>query len=98
MLNQFSRTDVEDMAISCRSPCICPPGTAKKCTQRRQIPGSNAFVPNVAGLLIAGEVVKDLSGTEEAGDVSRCFGSFLPKCVRGTGLTSAQRHDNIIPS
>ena len=27
---------------------------------RRQIPGSNAFVPSVAGLIIAGEVIKDL--------------------------------------
>ena len=52
----------EDMAASCRSNCICPPGTARKCTQRRAIPGSNAFVPSVAGLIIAGEVVKDLIG------------------------------------
>ena len=52
----------EDMAASCRSHCICPPGTARKCTQRRAIPGSNAFVPSVAGLIIAGEVVKDLIG------------------------------------
>ena len=51
---------VEDMAISCRSHCICPPGAARKCTQRRQIPGSNAFVPPVVGLIIAGEVIKDL--------------------------------------
>lgn len=29
---------------------------------RRSIPGSVAFVPSVAGLIIAGEVVKDLSG------------------------------------
>lgn len=29
---------------------------------RRSIPGSNAFVPPVAGLIIAGEVVKDLTG------------------------------------
>ena len=29
---------------------------------RRSIPGSTAFVPSVAGLLIAGEVVKDLAG------------------------------------
>ena len=29
---------------------------------RRQIPGSNAFVPPVAGLIIAGEVIKDLTG------------------------------------
>lgn len=29
---------------------------------RRQIPGSNAFVPAAAGLIIAGEIVKDLAG------------------------------------
>ena len=55
-------TPIEDMAISCRTNCICPPGTARKCTQRRQVPGSNAFVPSVVGLIIAGEVVKDLTG------------------------------------
>ena len=27
---------------------------------RRQVPGSNAFVPSVAGLIMAGEVIKDL--------------------------------------
>ncbi|MBQ8682101.1 MAG: tRNA threonylcarbamoyladenosine dehydratase [Selenomonadales bacterium] len=51
---------IDDMAISCRTHCICPPGTARKCTERRQVPGSNAFVPSVAGLIIAGEVIKDL--------------------------------------
>lgn len=51
---------IEDMAISCRSNCICPPGAEHKCTERRDIPGSVAFVPSVAGLIIAGEVVKDL--------------------------------------
>lgn len=52
---------VEDMAISCREHCICPPGTARKCTVRRDIPGSTAFVPSVVGLIIAGEVVKDIT-------------------------------------
>lgn len=52
---------VEDMAISCRSHCICPPGAKHKCTERRDIPGSVAFVPSVVGLIIAGEVVKDLT-------------------------------------
>lgn len=50
---------LEDPAISCRSHCICPPGT-RKCTVRRDIPGSTAFVPPVAGLIIAAEVIKDL--------------------------------------
>lgn len=52
---------IEDMAISCRTHCICPPGAKHKCTERRDIPGSVAFVPSVAGLIIAGEVIKDLS-------------------------------------
>ena len=51
---------IEDMAISCRNHCICPPGAEHKCTERRDIPGSVAFVPSVVGLIIAGEVVKDL--------------------------------------
>lgn len=52
---------IEDMSISCRTHCICPPGAKHKCTERRDIPGSTAFVPAVAGLMIAGEIVKDLS-------------------------------------
>lgn len=53
-------TPLEDESISCRSNCVCPPGTEHKCTDRRAIPGSVAFVPPVAGLIIAGEVIKDL--------------------------------------
>ena len=60
-------TPVDDMAISCKTHCICPPGTARKCTQRRQVPGSNAFVPSVVGLIIAGEVIKDLTGFKGKG-------------------------------
>lgn len=52
---------LEDMSISCRNHCICPSGAQHKCTERRDIPGSVAFVPSVAGLIIAGEVIKDLS-------------------------------------
>ena len=52
---------LEDMSISCRTNCICPPGAAHKCTERRDIPGSTAFTSAVAGLIMAGEIVKDLS-------------------------------------
>ena len=52
---------LEDMSISCRQHCVCPPGTVRKCTQRRDIPGSTAFVPSVAGLIIAAEAVRDLT-------------------------------------
>lgn len=58
---EVPRRPVEDMAISCRQHCICPPGTVRKCTERRDIPGSNAFVPSVVGLIIAGEIINDLA-------------------------------------
>ena len=51
----------DDMSIGCRDNCICPPGAEHKCTERRAIPGSNAFVPSVAGMIIASEVIKDLT-------------------------------------
>ena len=54
-------TPIDETENSCRSHCICPPGSARTCTQRRQIPGSTAFVPSVVGLIIAGEVIKDLT-------------------------------------
>ena len=50
----------ETLECSCKTNCICPPGTKRKCTARNQVPGSIAFVPSVAGLIISGEVIKDL--------------------------------------
>lgn len=35
-------------------------------SKRRSIPGSIAFVPSVAGLIIAGEVVKDITGINKS--------------------------------
>lgn len=58
-------TPIEDMANSCKTNCICPPDTKRKCTVRRQVPGSIAFVPSVAGLILAGEVIKDIALTIE---------------------------------
>ena len=52
---------MEDESISCRSHCVCPPGAERKCSDRRAVPGSVAFVPSVVGLIIAGEVIKDLT-------------------------------------
>ena len=55
-------TPLDDSKDTCREHCVCPPGTTRKCTQRRAIPGSISFVPSAAGLIIASEVVKDLAG------------------------------------
>ncbi|MBC7765534.1 MAG: tRNA threonylcarbamoyladenosine dehydratase [Hyphomonadaceae bacterium] len=46
----------------CAKNCICPKNAPRTCDVRRQIPGSISFVPSVAGLILAGEVVKDLIG------------------------------------
>lgn len=53
---------IDDCEISCRNHCVCPPGTRRKCTERRAIPGSVPFVPPVAGMILAGEVLKDIAG------------------------------------
>lgn len=61
-------TPIDDMAISCRQNCICPPGTrCASAPSAGRFPGSTAFVPAVAGLIIAGEVVQDLTGVENKG-------------------------------
>lgn len=51
---------IDQPEISCRFHCICPDRNMRKCTERRNIPASNAFVPAAAGLIAGGEVVKDL--------------------------------------
>ena len=46
---------VEDV-VTCKTGCVCTGGT-KKCSAKRQIPGSISFVPPVAGFILAGEVI-----------------------------------------
>lgn len=55
----------ETDAISCRHNCVCPENSPRTCTVRRRIPGSVAFVPSVAGLILAGVVVRDLIAGRE---------------------------------
>lgn len=51
---------IDDADSSCSYANICP--KADTCGQegRRSVPASNAFVPAAAGLIVGGEVVKDL--------------------------------------
>ncbi len=55
---------LNDMTDSDRTQCGSSPDTQPKRKEKREIPGSNAFVPSVSGLIIASEVLKDL--TKEA--------------------------------
>lgn len=45
-----------------KEPAVTPKGEIDEECNKRVIPGSNAFVPSAAGLIIASEVVKDLCG------------------------------------
>lgn len=58
-------TPMATESSSCATSCICPSGTTRKCTTRNQIPGSIAFVPSVVGLIIAGEVVKEIAFSQK---------------------------------
>ena len=49
-----------------QEPALSPAQAAEDGSPRRSIPGSVSFVPSAAGLVLAGEVIKDLiSGTEQ---------------------------------
>lgn len=49
----------DDEVITCKEGCVCT-GGSKKCAHKRQIPGSISFVPPVAGMIMAGEIIKDI--------------------------------------
>lgn len=55
-----TKPKTEDV-VTCKTGCVCTGGT-KKCAAKRQIPGSISFVPPVAGMIIGGEVIKDIIG------------------------------------
>ena len=50
----------ESAENSCKNHCVCPPGAKRTCAIKNQVPGSISFVPSVAGMIIAGEVIKDI--------------------------------------
>lgn len=56
--------EVEDS--SCSRSCICPEGSSvRKCSSRRDIPGTISFIPGVAGMVAASAVVRDLLAGKE---------------------------------
>ena len=55
---------LEDTSDNCNEEESCQENLEYKAAKRRSTPGSVAFVPSVAGLIIAGEVIKDLAKCE----------------------------------
>ena len=64
MRNECKKRNLKDVKVlfSTEKPLTPLEGMETDCPpERRSVPGSNAFVPSVAGLIIAGEIIKDLT-------------------------------------
>ena len=60
MRRELKKRGIKDVKVVYSEEEAITPITSEEETGRKQVPGSIAFVPSVAGLIIAGEVVKDL--------------------------------------
>ena len=65
MRYELKKRGVKNLKVvySKEPPVECLSGTTE---HGKRIPGSNAFVPSVAGLIIAGEIIKDITGYNSA--------------------------------
>ena len=64
MRRELKKRGIEKLKVVYSQEPVIQPAEADsgELTQKRRIPGSNSFVPPVAGFIIAGEVIKDLTG------------------------------------
>lgn len=66
MRTELRKRGVERLkVVYSKEPPVVPLSSEE--TAKKTVPGSLAFVPSVAGLIIAGEVIKDLCGLENRG-------------------------------
>lgn len=66
MRRELKKRGIEHLkVVYSTEPALTPipdPDTLAEAGNRRSVPASNAFVPAVAGLIAAGEVIKDIAG------------------------------------
>lgn len=55
----------KELMAACIQKDLAEPDTDRPGKPKHQVPGSNAFVPAVAGLILAGEVIRDLIQTAD---------------------------------
>ena len=68
MRKELKARQVERLkVVYSREKPLQPLGESEETAYKPHLPGSTAFVPSVAGLIIASEVIKDLISEEEAG-------------------------------
>ncbi|MGN0446038.1 MAG: ThiF family adenylyltransferase [Acutalibacteraceae bacterium] len=76
MRRELRRRGIRHVKVVCSTEQPIEPLPAEENTGRRVTPGSTSFVPPVVGLIIAGEVIKDLSGYNECQSRGENWESF----------------------
>lgn len=61
MRSELKKRGIKSLKVVYSKEKALKPENNGEATAKRQIPGSVAFVPSVAGLIIAGEVIKDIT-------------------------------------
>ena len=69
MRSELKKRGIKKLKVVYSEEKPITPSKAAEDTVRRAVPGSMAFVPSVAGLIIAGEAVKDLCGIKNNGKI-----------------------------
>ena len=60
MRYELKKRGVDSLKVVYSKEKPIQPAGSEEITNKKQVPGSNAFVPSVVGLIIAGEVIKDI--------------------------------------
>ena len=61
MRRELKKRGIESLkVVYSKEEAISPKGNLSESAGRRSVPGSNAFVPSVVGLILASQVIKDL--------------------------------------
>ena len=63
MRRELKKRGIDHVKVVFSTEPALVPAPTEEPTARRSTPGSTAFVPAVAGLILAGEVIKDLIGS-----------------------------------
>ena len=62
MRRELKKRGIDHVKVVYSTEPALSPAPTDEPTGRRATPGSTAFVPSVAGLILAGEVIKDIAG------------------------------------
>lgn len=66
MRQQLKKRGINNVkAVYSEEPPLTPDDSKRDCEHGRSVPGSLSFVPSMAGLVLAGEVIRDLAGISD---------------------------------